>query len=77
MGSDGQATTDDGLIKANSEVTQTDVVRFITALSAHRHFMRLAVTAESTVSRSGKTTVPARTGAPEPEPATRAARRTE
>jgi len=74
MGSDGRMSTDDGLITADGAVTETDVLNFVTALSAHRHFMRLAVTAESTVSRSGETVVPVRAGAPEPGRAARAAR---
>jgi len=77
MGSDGQATTDDGLITAERAVTEAEVLDFVTALSAHRHFTRLAVTAASMVSRSGESAEPARAARPEPRRAARAARRAE
>jgi len=74
-GDDGHASADDGLVTAGDAVTETDLATFVSALSAHRHFKRLAVPAE--LAGSGQTAGPARTAASEPAPDGRAARRSE
>jgi len=76
-GADAHASADDGIVTSGKAVTEADLVTFVTALSAHRHFMRLAVPAESAASVSGPAAGPARTAASEPGPADRAARRAE
>jgi len=54
LGDDEHEAADEGIVTTVDAVTEADVLRFVSALSAHRHFARLPVTAESAASRSAE-----------------------